>query len=31
MAQWQPDETAVQITERADAAMYREKELSRTS
>jgi diguanylate cyclase (GGDEF)-like protein len=31
MALWQPDETAVQITERADAAMYREKELSRTS
>jgi GGDEF domain-containing protein len=30
MAQWQPGETAVQITERADASMYQEKELSRT-
>jgi hypothetical protein len=30
MAQWQPSETAVQITERVDASMYQEKELSRT-
>jgi len=31
MAQWQAGETAVHITERADASMYQEKELSRTS
>ena len=31
VAQWQPGETAVQITERADASMYHGKELSRTS
>ncbi|MGA9798969.1 MAG: GGDEF domain-containing protein [Terriglobales bacterium] len=29
-AQWQAGETAVQLTQRADASMYREKELSRT-
>ena len=31
VAQWQPGETAVQITERADASMYGVKELSRSS
>lgn len=30
LAQWQPGETAQQVIERADAAMYKEKELSRT-
>ena len=31
VAQWQTGETAVQITERADASMYDVKELSRSS
>ncbi len=31
VAQWQPGETALQITERADASMYHGKELSRSS
>ena len=31
VAQWQPGETALQITERADASMYDGKELSRSS
>jgi diguanylate cyclase (GGDEF)-like protein len=31
VAQWQPGETALQITERADASMYHAKELSRSS
>ncbi|MGH9501977.1 MAG: GGDEF domain-containing protein [Terriglobales bacterium] len=31
VAQWQPGETGLQITERADASMYRGKELSRTT
>jgi diguanylate cyclase (GGDEF)-like protein len=31
VAQWQPGETALQITERADASMYHGKELSRNS
>jgi GGDEF domain-containing protein len=31
VAQWQAGETALQITERADASMYHGKELSRNS
>jgi PleD family two-component response regulator len=31
VAQWQPGETVLQITERADASMYHGKELSRSS
>jgi len=31
VAQWQPGETAVQITERADTSMYEVKEPSRSS
>jgi GGDEF domain-containing protein len=31
VAQWQPGETALQITERADASMYHGKESSRSS
>jgi hypothetical protein len=30
VAQWQPGETVLQITERADASMYGVKELSRS-